>query len=303
VEFIIKLILLHEICCTSCSVRLQWGHDSLSFTTDIHINLELFFSCLTTSILVLRGRPTFTSFLFSWWSLDSSRSIAHVCLSIAISSDSFSFAFIWMERVFIRFSLHIDLFLSHVDLRIFSFSYRISMQKLPFILKHAFLFSVSCSHVTIFCSTYIWLEGHCVLKFQFILSLSSSLPIHILIILHNKSLFNSERWKTHSLLHLNTFSLFIHLLWFSKNLGFILVLLTVVLFLVSSHHVSISFVISKLVLAIGIQISISLSCEFDFFRCEHESKFTFLSNSILVKRFLFPFNINNILMVEILNST
>jgi len=81
------------------------------------------------------------------------------------------------------------------------------------------------------------------------------------------------------------------------------VLLTVVLFLVSSHHMGISFVFGKLVLAVRIQVDISLSCIFNFFRCEHESEFTFFSNIVLVKRFLFPFNINNILMVEILNST
>jgi len=146
VEFVIKFILLHEISCTSCRIRFQWGHDGLSFTTNVYINLELFFSGLTT-ILVLSGRPAITLVLDPWWSSCLARSVA---LVHAISSDTtLSSAFIWVESVFIWSFLHVNFFLGHVHLWILGLSHRVRMQEFPFILKHAFLLSMSCSHCTI----------------------------------------------------------------------------------------------------------------------------------------------------------
>jgi len=266
VELIIKFILLHELCSTSCRVWLQWSHNGLSFTTNIHINLELFFSTL---ISVLSGRPAII-FLYSWRSRCCfTRSIAHISLPIAISSDStFSSAFIGTESVFIRSSLHLNLLLGHVNLWVFSFSHWICVQEFPFVFEHALLLSVSGSQWATFGSANIWLERDLLLKLRFMLSLSNLLSLQILILLHNKSLLHSQRWESHSRFHLSASSFFIHLLRFSVNSRSILVLFTVVLLLISSHHMVVSFVFSKLILAVGIQIDVFLSCVFNFFRCE-----------------------------------
>lgn len=148
----------------------------------------------------------------------------------------------------------------------------------------------------------VWLERSLPHHDLLILCQSLLLTRQILGLLHSKSLFDSE-WRE-AILSLDlAFTLLEKLVGLAKNLWMVTVLLTVVLLLECTHQVTLLLVKGQLVLTVRVQINVLSRNELDLFGSEKEASVRLATYIHCIDmRGVLPFQIHNVLMVEVLNG-
>lgn len=150
----------------------------------------------------------------------------------------------------IAVSYEINVVFRKIIFVLLSFAHRICVKKLPFIFKQTLLLSMSgCERTIILFLVLVWLEWCFLLKSQFTLIEPLLLPVQVLSLLHRQSLLDTKRresLRTHYAVSL----VLKKLVRLSESLRLVSKLLSVILFLICSKHVTILLIICQFILSV-----------------------------------------------------